>query len=240
MPLILRVDIDKPFGLHSMIRRVASKLKEDYWFPDFLNFDYLGHHKEFLRYCNKNKVVGHMYHRYSTIPDKETKALTIEGGHHYGFHAENTRSLKTFQDELNLFIKLSEGLNVQSFSKHGSGQVKLGKYHYPKYEPENYKKWSKDVKILYPFGNDPAVTTEDLLVRDGNYFEHAFWLEHRYRSESLNKVEDVIEMAKKNDIVVLIHPCNYKADTQIRNDFHKLVELAEQNEIKWILLNNPN
>ena len=60
------------------------------------------------------------------------------GGHKIGFHAENTRTIDTFSEELNVFKKKVSPAKVESFSKHGSGQLKLGKYHYPSFEPEKY------------------------------------------------------------------------------------------------------
>src|ERR1041385_3333452 len=103
MPLILRFDVDKPYGNAGLLRRVMSKLVEDYWFPRLDAFGYLSHLAAFLRYCNEQKIQGLFYFRLCTLPNDEIKTLLKQGNHKVGFHAENTRSFETFSDELKSF-----------------------------------------------------------------------------------------------------------------------------------------
>jgi hypothetical protein len=233
MAIILRVDVDKPYGNHTVLRKIASKMVEDFM-PNFnLKIGYLSHLKEFIRYCNVKGVVGTFFHRICTLPDQDTLDLLQIGGHEIGLHLENSRNRDTFYNELNQ-IKSYTYLNVKSFSKHGSGVYKLGKYHYPKYEPELYKKWAIELGIRYPSGNGIPLKPEDLFSRDG-YYENIFWIEPSYRSSRFNNLGDIIKIAKKNDIVVLIHPCNFLSDVATRKEFQNLVELAAVNNINWAL-----
>lgn len=235
MPLILRVDVDKPYGNSTFIRAVRSKLSEDYWYPNFapFNVNYLDQLSEFLEHCNREKIAGYFYFRNCTCPNDRVKQLMIEGGHQFGVHAENTRSLETFKEEWNTLEKKAN-LKFSSFSKHGSGVIKIGKYHYPPYEPDKYLDWSKKLKLDFRFGNDICDTPDDFNGAQV-FYPKIFWIERPYRSSQLNSLHDIIKIAKENIVPVLIHPSNYASTEDVKNDFLKIIELAKQEEVEWIL-----
>jgi len=228
MSIILRVDVDKPYGKHTFTRKLASKLKEDYFPTLNLHFDYLSHLKEMIKYCNNEGIRGMFYHRLCTVPDEETIKLFEIGGHQWGLHLENSRSIDTFTQEWLIFRNYSGCKNAKSFSKHGSGFHKLGKHHYEIYEPKTYQNWAKKMGYEYPSGNGIASCAEDLFADSNGWFPNLFWLEADYRLPKFSSVEDMINSAKDNLVVVLIHPCNYIADSRTRNDFHLMVKLAKQ------------
>lgn len=234
MSLILRVDVDKPYGKHNLLRAVASKLKEDYVPNIPFKIGYLSHLKEFIAYCDKNNVQGHFYYRLCTTPDNETVQMHQKSGHVAGLHLENSRSKENLKAELETLQKRVSNLTISTFSKHGSGTYKLGKYHYPKYEPLKYTEWSKELGIKYPSGNGTAKTATDLYAIDG-YHENLFWLEPDYRDPAFNTLKQVVEAAKSSNVVVLIHPSNYVADPKTKQDFHQLVQLAKEENINWEL-----
>jgi hypothetical protein len=233
MSIILRADIDKPYGNSKLIRKIASKLEEDYVSFRLLNSKkYLTHLISFLEYCNSVNVPGIMYFRHCTIPNEKVINLMKKGGHKIGFHAENTRSLESFTNELNLFKEKVKPHSVESFSKHGSGELKLGKFHYPLFEPEKYLEWAKKLNITYISGNDIATNATDLYPQE-NYFSKIFWLEREYRSRDFFDLLQVVDAAKNNDVVVLIHPCNFDSTKAVRDDFKELVDLAKKNNVNW-------
>jgi hypothetical protein len=108
---------------------------------------------------------------------------------------------------------------------------KLGKYHYPIYEPEIYKKWAEKNNFLFPSGNGIASCKEDLFKDETGFFKSLFWLEPSYRDSGFAKVENLIEAAFESDVVALIHPCNFVADPIARKDFELMIELAFKNSI---------
>lgn len=235
MSLILRVDVDKPYGRKTIARKIASKLTEDFWFPSFLAAKtYLYHLKDFLRFCNNSGVRGHIYHRLCTLPDNATVELLRQGNHKLGFHAENTRNYETFYNELSEFRKRAP-LPVESFTKHGSGELKLGKHHYAPYEPEKYKEWSLQSGVCFYFGNEICKNADELLHING-FYPAMFWIEPEYRSKGFADVNQVLDVAKKNDVVILIHPCNYDASELVANEFKTLVALAKNKGIEWKVL----
>jgi hypothetical protein len=238
MSLLLRIDVDKPFGNHSLIRRLLSKLIEDYFPLLRINFGYLSHLKEFIKYCNDNSIIGTFYFRICTRPDLECLDLIRLGEHEIGLHLENSSSKTAFLEELEL-LKSYLSVPIKSFSKHGSGVYKLGKYHFPKYEPIKYLKWSKESDIDYYSGNGIPNNPNELISRN-NYHECVFWLEPNYRSPTFKSLEDLINFAKYNNVVILIHPCNYLSDIETKKAFQQLVKLAYDNKVDWKLLNKTS
>lgn len=234
MSLILRVDVDKPYGRHTLPRKIFSKIKEDFFTELPIKVGYLSHLKEFIRFCNQNNVQGHFYHRICTAPDAETIEMETKGGHVTGLHLENSRSKETLKAEINRLQQKVNNLTIDSFSKHGSGTYKLGKHHYAPYEPLKYKQWAGELGLKYPSGNGTAEKASDL-YNVGGYYENLFWLEPYYRNPQFNKLEDVVEAAKNGDVTVLIHPCNYIADKQTKEDFETLVKMAKSEGVSWKL-----
>jgi len=237
MALILRIDVDKPFGHKSFIKKVKSKLFEDYFsFSSIFLPGYLNHLKEFIVFCNENHVVGSFYFRLCTFPNKKIEDLLKIGGHRIGIHAENTRSFETLKEEIEKFKKNGLQLNIDSFTKHGSGSLKLGKYHYAPYEPDKYLEWASVLKIPFHSGNGIPKTKEDLIRKSNGLIENVFWLEKEYRDPKLNKLEDIIEISKEIDVVVLIHPSNFQTYSHVKNDLETLIHLAKENDVKWKFL----
>lgn len=232
MSLILRVDIDKPYGHHGIIPKILSKLREDYYFPRVNQLGYLKPTASFLKFCNTNNVKTILYFRNCTIPNKTVHDLIKEGGHRIGFHAENTRTITSFKYELERFEN-NIGVEVNTFTKHGSGTLKLGKNHYAPYEPERYKTWAKELDLEYMLGNGITNKLDQLYMQNG-FFENMFWLEHHYRKSPLDKIDDIVYAAKDRDIVLVIHPANFFTFENVRNDLERTFDLAKKLDVKWL------
>jgi hypothetical protein len=193
---------------------------------------YLSHQIQFLEFCNKNSVKGYFYYRTCTRPNEKVLKLMASGKHKTGFHAENTRTFETFKSELNSFRNKLPGVNVSTFSKHGSGILKLGKNHYPPFEPEKYLKWAKELDCAFPSGNGICESEEDLSDTNG-FYEKIFWIEPDYRLPGFDSIKQLVETAKKQRVVILIHPENYIARKQVADEFKLLVKLAKEENIEW-------
>jgi hypothetical protein len=235
MALILRADVDKAYGRSNFIKRVASKLAEDYWFPSVTSLGYLSHVVDFAQFCDSQKIKGVFYHRLCTAPFINVQNILIQGGHKIGFHAENTKTAESFLDELNQFKKKTNLQNIDSFTKHGSGTLKLGKHHYPVYEPEKYIEWSSKYGIAYYFGNEICKNKEELLAQN-NFFADMFWVEREYRHPDFCEFQQLLDVARTDDVVVLIHPCNFCASKVVSDDFKQLVKLSNEQNVSWKIL----
>jgi len=232
MPFILRVDIDKPYGHHNLIKKVISKLREDYCFPRLNCFEYLKPTIELLNFCNNFNIPAFWYFRNCTIPGLKIKNLIHKGDHTVGFHAENTFNFDSFKAEFNLFEKRI-GLNIKHFTKHGSGLLKLGRHHYAEYEPEKYKKWGATLNLDFSLGNGIATNFDDLQVKN-NFYKNMFWMEPEYRDRNFKETANLIEYAKENIVVLVIHPSNFYTNKFVRYELEKLIQLSKENSIEWL------
>ena len=223
MALIVRIDVDRPYGKQGFVRHVASRLSSDYFLPQIGWLRYLDELKTILGILNANGKTAHVFFRKCTYPTPEVCALMETGGHQFGLHLENSRSAETFQEELESLEK-ELGRRVTEFSKHGSGKLHLGRHHFAPYEPEKYLPWARQARMKLFFGNleDPELSP----VRDGEllYYPSAFWLEPFWRDKKRFPIEWLLQEARARDVVLLLHPDNVTASREITQEFLMAVE----------------
>jgi hypothetical protein len=234
MPIILRLDIDKPFGRATLAQKVFSKLKEDYEVPVPPSFGYLKDLENFLRRLNQEKIQAISYHRICTAPNATVKKLIREGGHKFGLHAENTRSFETFKAEVDLMRSLVPDLELHSFTKHGSGELTLGKRHYAPYEPEKYREWSRKIGLPFYFGNGVAMEPEAFKPAE-RFYPDMFWVDPGYQQPRLATIEKAIEIAQESTLVAIIHPENLRAIPSVAEEFSQMVRLARNLKIPFLV-----
>jgi hypothetical protein len=226
MALIIRIDVDRPYGKQGFVRHVASRVSSDYFLPQMNWLRYLDELKTILRILNANGKTAHVFFRKCTSPTQEVCALMEAGGHQFGLHLENSRSAETFQEELESLEKRL-GRRVTEFSKHGSGKLHLGRHHFAPYEPERYLPWAREAEMKLFFGNleDPELRP----TREGEllYYPSAFWLEPFWRDKKKFPIEWLLQEAQERDIVMLLHPDNVTASPEITREFLKVIERLE-------------
>jgi hypothetical protein len=205
MAVILRIDVDSPYGKKNLFHHFFSRLTSDFDLPPILMLPYLEYLYKFIKYLNSKSIRGYFFFRKCTLPTNEVLKVLREGGHIIGLHLENSRSLNTFKNEVE-FIENSIKAKVEVFSKHGSGKHKYGYHHYPSYEPDKYLKWGLQLGMKIFYGNlenpdiSSSYTSEGLL-----YFPAVFWLEHHWRDTRSFDINWLIRESKIRDIVLLIH-----------------------------------
>jgi hypothetical protein len=226
MALIVRIDVDRPYGKQGFLRHVASRLASDYSLPRIEGLRYLDELKTILRILNANGRQAYVYFRKCTYPSREVIELMQAGGHQFGLHLENSRSVETFREELHALEK-TLARKVTTFSKHGSGKIKYGRHHHAPYEPERYLVWAQENGMKAFLGNleDPRIEPEE---RDGLvYFPSAFWLEPHWRDMEQFPLAWLLDEAKKRDVVMLLHADNVTSDSAIMREFVAAVETLE-------------
>ncbi|RJO60418.1 hypothetical protein C4544_05095 [candidate division WS5 bacterium] len=238
MSLILRVDVDKPYGRTTFKDKILSKLREDYCLPAITSAGYLNHVKAFLVYLRENNIAAHIYFRTCTLPPRNWINDKLLNGHLIGLHAENTRSIETFQKELDDVKMYFSPIKLHSFTKHGSGELKLGRNHYPPYEPEKYIKWGEAMGIPFLFGNNELVNGSNRLSEGNHYYSSMYWIERKYPDSKQLDLGRVVEAAKNINVIIITHPANFIASSEIRERFNKLVLLSRQHKIPWITIEN--
>ena len=231
MPLVLRVDVDKPYGRANLFQKILSKTREDIWGPAIGALGYGKAAKALADYLHQSRVGAFFSFRLCTMPSRAQLQEYVDQGHRVGLHAENTRNSSTFEKEVAAFKKASGFSQVDFFTKHGSGTLKLGRHHYPPYEEDKYRLWSKEFGIAFPFGNG---TISDADWQREGVLTDMFWVNHLYRDTERYPLQWALDQARQKTLVVLIHPENYYAVPTVRRDMDAVLNLSHKQGIPWI------
>jgi len=227
MGVIIRIDVDRPYGRTPVARHCLSRLSSDLYFPKVATFGFLKELGTMLDWLNEAKARAYVFFRRCTLPSRAILQLLDEGGHEVGLHLENSRSFRAFLEEKQI-LECHVGRKVLAVSKHGSGGAKFGFHHYAPYEPEKYVEWASRVPMRLFLGNlqDPSLepTRDDhgLVV-----FPSAFWLEPHWRDTSQFTTDWLVDQTRVRDIVLLVHPENVLADPGLVAEFKELISTLE-------------
>jgi len=227
MPLILRIDVDRPYGRRPLARHILSRTSSDFYFPRVAAFGYLAELRAMLEFLNEARVRSYVFFRRCTLPSQSLLDLLDAGGHQVGLHLEDSRSFSTFMDETRR-LENHTGRKVFAVSKHGSGGAKFGRRHYAPYEPDKYVEWARRTSMRLFLGNleDPTIEPED--AGGGlTVFPSAFWLEPQWRDTRNFPVSWLVEQAARQDIVTLVHPENVLSNERLTADFKMLLRTVE-------------
>jgi hypothetical protein len=222
MGLIVRIDVDRPYGREPVSRHILSRLSSDFYLPQLGPAGYLRELETILKTMNAAGAAGYLFFRKCTYPSDRVMDLIAKGGHTIGLHLEDSRRFETFLEEKKA-LETRIGAAVLTCSKHGSGGGKFGRRHYPPYEPEKYIDWAKEAGLKALLGNleNPMLPPE----RHGDvcFYPSAFWLEPSWRDTRKFTVEWLKTFAAQRDVVFLIHPENVLADRQLTTEFSDLL-----------------
>src|SRR5262245_56849340 len=98
MALIVRIDVDRPYGKTPFLRHVFSRLGSDIYFPKIDSFGYLRELHVILQLLNELNARAYIFFRRCTLPSDSILKLIDDGGHEIGLHLENSRTLESFRD----------------------------------------------------------------------------------------------------------------------------------------------
>ena len=227
MALIVRIDVDRPYGKSPFLRHVFSRLSSDIYFPRIEAFGYLAELKLILQMLNTAGVRAYVFFRRCTLPSGPILELIDSGGHEIGLHLENSRSFETFKEE-KAVLERHIGRQVTSVSKHGSGKKKHGFHHFAPYEPDKYILWAQKSGMKVFLGNleDPTIPPPKGEM-DLKIYPAAFWLEPSWRDKRRFPVDWLRSKATTSDIVLLMHPDNVLADPSLTEDLRGLLSSLE-------------
>lgn len=223
MALIIRIDVDRPYGRQGHARHFLSRISSDLYFPKIAACGYLAELNTMLNWLNESGARSYVFFRRCTLPSASILKLIESGRHEIGLHLENSRSFNTFRTEIE-FLERNVNKQVKAFSKHGSGATKYGLFHYAPYEPDRYLSWAQCISMRLFLGNleDPnleSATVGDSLI----FFPSAFWLEPHWRDTRKFPLDWLIERARHQDVVLLVHPENVLANKGLTADFKKVI-----------------
>jgi hypothetical protein len=227
MALLIRIDVDRPYGKHPLVRHVLSRLASDLFFPRVEVFGYLEELKVILRLLNDHRARSYVLFRRCTLPSQHVLRLLEEGRHEIGLHLEDSRSFETFNAEKQT-LERHLGRSIYAFSKHGSGGARYGYHHHAPYEPYKYLEWGRKAGMKVFLGNleDPSAppTFEPAGLA---FFPAAFWLEPHWRDTDLFTIGWLLSEARVSDIVLLIHPENLLESPDLTEQFKTVLRTLE-------------
>ena len=227
MALILRIDVDRPYGKKPLARHLLSRLGSDLYFPKVQQLGYLKELRAILELLNRHNARAFIFFRRCTLPSKSILQLIDLGKHVIGLHLENSRSYQTFLEEKRI-LERHTGKPVVAFSKHGSGGARYGFHHHAPYEPDKYVDWARRSGMKLFMGNleDPSIgpTMDDAGLRN---YPAAFWLEPAWRNTEEFSIDWLIASAGLQDIPLLLHPENVLADPLLSEQFERLLRSLE-------------
>ena len=79
MALIIRIDVDRPYGRHPLARHLLSRLSSDLYFPSVTRFGYLAELGTMLSWLNASRRRAHVFFRRCTLPSEPIQDL-LEAG----------------------------------------------------------------------------------------------------------------------------------------------------------------
>ncbi len=225
MALIIRIDVDRPYGRRPWLRHLLSRCASDLYFPRVPAFGFLEELKGMLQILGRHQACAHVFFRQCTLPSQELVDLLDQGGHQLGLHLENSRSFATFRREQEQLAR-RVGRNIFSFSKHGSGGARYGRHHHAPYEPEKYVEWGERAGMKFFLGNLEDPSTQSVTGPGGLFwYPSAFWLEPHWRDTSRFPVSWLLQHAVLRDIVLLVHPENVLGDPNLVEEFERIISL---------------
>ena len=226
MSLIIRIDVDRPYGRSPLWRHSLSRLSSDFYFPRVPAFGYLDELRTMLTWLNQASARSYVFFRRCTLPDGPVMELLNRGQHEIGLHLEDSRTYETFQREITL-LQRAVNRPIRSFSKHGSGGAKFGYHHHAPYEAEKYVQWAERSSLQTFLGNLEDPELAPLQAGGLTVYPSAFWLEPHWRDTAKYPVEWLLERAKSTHVVLLVHPENITSSPALTQDFQRLIRSLE-------------
>src|ERR1700680_3151785 len=224
MAVIIRIDVDRPYGIHPFMRHVLSRGSSDLYFPRIPAFGFLRELRDMLHWLNQAQARAYVFFRRCTLPSRGILDLIEQGNHEMGLHLEDSRSFNTFLAEKQI-VERHIAKELLALSKHGSGGAKYGFHHHAPYEPDHYIAWAQQTSMRLFLGNleDPSLQPAD---RGVTVFPSAFWLERPWRDTEKFTVAWLLNEARNRDVVLLVHPENVLADSELSTQFKTIIQTA--------------
>jgi len=231
MPVLLRIDCDNgyiPLGnfVKKKIKLLLNYLNENYWAPHIQALGYLDHLRMFINYLIERGIKASIFFKYTTIPIHAYCRELLRYGFELGLHLFSATTYNEFLIEKRR-IEKNLKVEINGFTKHGNGFVKLSRKHAWKYEPEKYIRWGVNAGLKYFSGNLHSVATKiEIVDKDFVYMPFVFYVEPWRRNTD---IKNAIDLANSDfPVVALIHPKNWVLFDDAREEFEKILSLSDE------------
>ncbi len=232
MTLSLRIDVDVPFGYYNKLTRMNNRLLLNYGImPRWNGLGYLKPARNLRDFLHDNNVAATWFFGTFSIPNRKEirKYLSKRGS--INIHSERTKTLESFQQELAKW-ETQTGHRITGFTKHGSGDQKLSRYHDSEYDTTKLHDFAIRRKLQYFIGNGQN-TSDHWIKKDCTVFvPSVFWLDRMREYHAEISISNLVKRAESEDIIALIHPVWWS----LRSDLQKtLLDLVTSTEIELIM-----
>lgn len=227
MPVILRIDVDNPFGWNQKKRLILNYISLN-WTTIFnrVRLGYLSYAHELIEYLKLNEITAIWFFTLRTLPDKTFLKKIKETNQEIALHTVRSGTLEQFKLEVH---KINSHISdqIRGFSKHGSGLQKLSRHHTPDYDDDKFITYAQETKLDYFIGNSE---TPSFLKKKGSlqYWTGCFWVNPERRDVKSFDLEWLKLTSKNETIVLIIHPLFWKFNKEVRSN------------LEWVIKNIPD
>lgn len=221
MSLILRIDVDRPYGRAPLWRHVASRLASDLPLPRLPALGYLRELEWMLGLLEREGGRALVFFRRCTAPGAGLRRRLAAGGHQACLHMEDTRSEAAFRAECARLSRRWEAPPLAA-SKHGSGGARFGHRHHPPYEPDRYLPWLERAGFRLFLGNGTSPSAPPVTRGALQFHPAAFWLEPPWRDTAFS-LRWLRAESSRRDVVLLVHPENVRDSAALTRQFQHLI-----------------
>ncbi len=224
MGILLRIDVDNPYGYSDLLRKTFNFFALNYFFPPLPKL-HLSNFKKLLEDLEDRGIPVNFFFKPKTLPSKELSVQIIKRNE-VGLHAVQVHTFEKFEEELKK-VNARFGNKVRGFSKHGHWRNWVGERgSVPGYNPNKLLKYARKAKLKYFAGNYENPTYKPEIVQGVHYFPSAFWLNERFRNKKFT-LNWLFQNSQVRDIVVLMHPWEWVTLKQVREAYEKILTKTE-------------
>jgi hypothetical protein len=225
--LALRIDVDVPFGFYRKVRVVLNWLHNNYGIvPRLEKLGYLEYALKLSDYLTERGVPVTWFFRNLTTPSTKLMKHFKTKNSSINIHVEKTQSFDSFAQEVQEWEKRCE-TKATGFTKHGSGVLKLTRYHDAQYNPETLIEYGKKYGLRYFIGNSPDL--EDPIVDKDEfiYLPSVYWIDRISLYRGIFDLNRLLLNAESKPTVVLMHPIWWDWKKGVRERLEQILSKSE-------------
>ncbi len=225
MSIYLRIDVDNCYSWRNLFTKALNKVCLNY--PSVaIRSKMLGYQFFVEDLINKIEEVGikaGWFFQPLTVSKKKVIEQLDAKGHTLAYHAVTTDTYEHFMNGKTSLERVF-GKNVECMSKHGSGELKLNRFHTPEYDPDQLLEYSKKAGLKLFTGNDTNPELPERKEGGTKFLPGIYWINPSYRDTKKHNLQWLKDYSTANDVIVLVHPIRIAMDRTIASEFDRFLE----------------
>ncbi len=225
MGVFLRIDVDNGYSWENVFQKGLNKLCLNYPLiaPKLKIFGFQKYVPTLIERLREHDVQAGWFYQPYTVSKPDVLNLLKREGHTLAYHAVTTDILENFRKG-KTFLEKKFGTEVKSMSKHGSGVLKLNRFHTPEYEPDKLLKFSMETGITLFTGNAETPDLPEEVHGTTKFIPGTYWINPSYRDEAKYNLDWLRDYAQSHTVIVLVHPLRIYMDKIVEQNFVAFLE----------------